>query len=219
MSNDDLLATIDNKTTVLGISNNELSEYVLEQVKASYVKPKRIDGRPLLGKEEFEKEFKAPVGLFNLGNNSLYMREEKKEEEVDEEIEVKNNVKMVDGKLVFTEEEQKVDAEEEEYAYNIALKNDLPWQIYMKIREFGRLTENELKEMYGALDERMLAIIIKDMLHKRYLKKVVEKDKNMVFRDIPNCTDVQEYMNKCIVETEITTLEITSVTERRSILT
>lgn len=216
---EDLLAAIEKNQniTLEGVTPDVLSDYVISQLRDTYVKPRRIDGRPLLSKDEFEKEYKAPIGLFNLGNNSLYIREEAKEED-EEEIEIKNNVQYVDGKMVFTEEEQKVDAAEEEYLFNVSVKSDLPYQIYMKIREFGRLTVEELYEMYRAIEKPLFVIIVNDMINKRYLKKIKEVDKDMVFKDIKGCKSPQEYMNSCIVETEIESLEVVSESERRQVL-
>lgn len=230
MSNDEndsmkLLAAIQDKegTDIIlpEISDKDLVEYVKEQLRETYVKPRRISGRPLLSRDEFEKEFKAPTGVFNLGTNAVFTREIKEEDKIDEdeEIIVQNNVKMVDGKMVFTEEDQgTVDAAEEAYLFNQSVKNDIPYQMYMKIREFGRLTVEELQEMYKALDKRMFKIIVKDMIHKRYLKIVKEIDRDIEFKDIPNCNDPQEYMNQCIVEKEIETLEIVGESERRQVL-
>lgn len=220
--------------SVGNLTNKELFKYIKQQIKDSYVKPPRLSGRI----QDIEgKEYRIPMGVFNLGNNSIgegcyrkMINEPKKEEEEkgkeieikdkneegeEEEIEIKNHFKMVDGKLVFCENEQPdMDYEEEHLNFNLEVKNDLPYQIYRKIQYFGRLTEDELFNMYRAISKEMLCLIIHDMINKRYLKKVKEKDIDVVFND--NATSIEEFTK--IVEKDIETLEIVAESERRNAL-
>lgn len=213
-----LLSIIDspNSITVAGISDKDLFEYTKKQIKDTYVKPPRKDGRPYKDEDE---HWKIPLGVFNLGNNSAFLSDKQEREEDGEEdedpIEVKSYIKMVDGKIVDTEENQPfVDVEEEELKFNLAAKNDIPYQIYQKIRFFGRLTVEELFGMYGAIQKEMLFIIIKDMLNKRYLKKVKEIERDVEFNE--NAATIEEFTK--VTEKEIETLEITTEDERKQIL-
>lgn len=226
--------------TLDNITDKDIWDYVKQQIKDNYQKPKRISGR----REPPEKEelYKPPVGLFNFGNNSMYFKDLKKKEEKEpkeaklkdiEELEIydesgeiikeeepeiviKNNVKMgPDGKLFVVEEDQgDTDAVEEQLVFNLEIKNDLPWQIYRKINHFGRLTLDELYQMYGAVDKRMFIIIIRDMVNKRYLKKVKDKDLIVDFND--KATDLKDFAK--INEIEVETYEIVAEDERRQTL-
>lgn len=220
-NNAKLLAMVERKdlsVTLDGVSNKDLFEFTKKQLKENYVKPKRLDGR--ISPNPDDPRYKPPLGLFNLGNNSLFLsdkkgKEEGEEEDEDEVIDIKNNVKMVDGKLVFTEDDQgEQDAEEELLKFNIEVKNDLPYQIYKKIAHFGRLTIEELYAMYGAIEKEMFLIIVNDMINKQYLKKVKDLDRDAIFND--DAKTIEEFVS--VIEKEIETLEIMTEDERRMVL-
>jgi hypothetical protein len=226
-----LLAIVENTgsedITINGITDKDLWDYVKQQIKDNYQKPKRISGR----REPPEKEeiYKPPVGLFNLGNNSMYFKDLKEEKKIkqanlkdietvgeEDDFEVKNNVKMgPDGKLFFVEEDQgDKNAEEEQLKFNLEIKNDLPWQIYRKINHFGRLTLDELCSMYKAIEKPMFIITVRDMVNKRYLKKVKEIDQIVEFND--DATDLKDFTK--VKEIEVETFEIVAEDERRQVL-
>lgn len=199
-----------------GISKKELDEYVVKQLKENYVKPRRTSGR----KSDREEKYTIPMGIFNLGNNSVYYKEvdEKDEELLDDDVETHNYVKMVDGKLVVTEEEQKENAEEELLKYNLAAKNDLPYQIYHKILAFGRLTIEELYGMYKAIEKPMFLIVVNQMVSKHYLRKVRETDRDIVFHDPDKNRSTHFSDAYSVEEKEVETLEVVGENERRLVL-
>lgn len=211
--------------TLDNITNSDLWDYAKKQIKDNYQKPRRISGRV----EDIKGEqYRAPLGLFNLGNNSMFYKDFKKEKikeaslkdietlgEEEDDVEVKNNVKMgPDGKLFFVEDQGDKDAEEEQLEFNLTVKNDLPWQIYKKIYEFGRLTIEELYAMYGAIEKPMFLIVVNDMINKRFLKKMKETDLDIEFVD--DAKDLKEFTK--VKEREIETLEVVTENERRQVL-
>ncbi len=218
---------IDNTKDVssfLGFDNKELDDYAYEQLKDKFSKEKekRISGR------NTEYKYTAPIGLWNLGNNSLYIGENeiKKDEDFDDsDIKMVNKIKMdADGKMYMTDEEQE-DLEtqkEENRAFQISLKNDICFHVYRRIEQFGRLTFNELYSSFGAVEPAMFKIIIKDMVNKRYLKQHKDTDKQVVFAD--SLSDkgeniMERFNNSCMfTEVEVETLEIISDEERRAVL-
>lgn len=215
--------------TLDNITNSDLWDYAKKQIKDNYQKPRRISGR-VEDDDDKDKQYRAPLGLFNLGNNSMFYKDLKKQEKVKEaslkdietlgdeeqDVEIKNNVKMgPDGKLFFVEEDQgDKDAGEEQLEFNLTVKNDLPWQIYKKIYEFGRLTIEELYAMYGAIEKPMFLIVVNDMINKRYLKKVKETDQIVEFND--DAKDLKDFTK--VTEREIETLEVVTENERRQVL-
>lgn len=195
--------------TLDGIDKDDLEKYVVKQLKENYHKPKRLGGRIA------DERYTIPVGIFNLGNNTMYFKEIAPKEEEDDAIEVKNYVKMVDGKLVVTDTEQKEDAEEELLKYNLQIKNDIPYQVYNKILYFGRLTIEELYAMYGAIEKEMFLLVINSMISKRYLKKIKEKDRDILFNADETTSFNDSYS---IVEKEVEVLEVIGENERKRIL-
>jgi hypothetical protein len=197
--------------TLDGIDKDDLEKYIVKQLKENYHKPKRTSGRIA------DEKYSIPVGIFNLGNNTMFYKEiaPNDEEETDDTIEVHNYMKHVDGKLVMTDEEQTEDAEEELLKYNIAIKNDLPYQIYHKILHFGRLTIDELYKMYGAIEKEMFLLVVNNMINKRYLKKVKDVDRDIEFSpdETTNFNDAYK-----IVEREVETLECVGEEERKRVL-
>src|SRR3982751_1267450 len=93
-----------------GVDKDDLEKYIVKQLRENYHKPRRLSGRIA------DEKYSIPVGIFNLGNNTMFYKEiaPKDEEESDDStIEVHNYMKHVDGKLVMTDTEQTEDAEEE----------------------------------------------------------------------------------------------------------
>src|SRR3982751_3902966 len=158
-----------------GVDKDDLEKYIVKQLRENYHKPKRLSGRIA------DEKYTIPVGIFNLGNNTMFYKEIAPKEDSDDTIEVHNYMKHVDGKLVMTDTEQTEDAEEELLKYNIQIKNDIPYQVYNKILYFGRLTIEELYAMYKSIEKEMFLLIINNMISKHYLRKVKEIDREILF--------------------------------------
>lgn len=192
-----MLSVIDSSISIG--NRDDLWEYTKKQIKDGYTKPKRLSGRL----NDLSK-YNIPFGEFNLGHNTIFIKKD------DEQKKEDDNIKIVDGKLVFPEDGEG----DKGLELNISVKNDIPYQVYRKILYFGRLTLDELYHMYRGISREMFQIIINDMLNKRLLKIVKEKDEDVVFND--DAKTIEEFTK--IVETDIQTLEITSIDEQRKTL-